>query len=104
MKKAKKQTHPLCRPPKGATEVLRLKENGRWIKDDGEPGLAFVGLSGRITNTVTNEITAENVDASAWVASCNCKVHGECPASKALNKACDVYDGASLVRRPKVKP
>lgn len=35
--------HQLCRPPRDARNVLRLREDKRWIKDDGKPGLAFSG-------------------------------------------------------------
>lgn len=83
------KNHPLCRPPQGAIDVRRLGGNGRWKQDDGSPGLAFFGL----VPTASDE-----EDAAAWVANCNCKVHAECPASRALDKACMIYDGASLVR------
>jgi hypothetical protein len=41
MKKAKKAR--LGRPPKGAENVLRLQKNGKWVPDDGKPGVAFSG-------------------------------------------------------------
>jgi hypothetical protein len=91
--------HPLCRPPSGAIDVRKLFPNGRWKADDGKPGLAFFGISKEDA-----EWPEDERQASAWVAHCDCKIHAECPASKALDKACLIYDGASLVRRRKVAP
>jgi hypothetical protein len=39
----KKPVARLGRPPKGAVNVERLLKNGKWIKDDGKPGVAFSG-------------------------------------------------------------
>lgn len=94
-KKTKSKSHPLCRPPSRADGILRLRDDGRWVNDDHKPGLAFIGVP-------HYKPTCPVPTAEAWVANCSCVVHADCPASKALNKACAIYDGASLVRRPKV--
>lgn len=94
------KNHPLCRPPKGAIDVRRLGSNGRFKIDDGTPGLAFFGIAMQDVKAKSAATVDENV--SVWVANCDCKIHGECPASKALDKACAIYDSASLVRRPKI--
>lgn len=39
------QSHREGRPSGNATDVERLLENGRWIVDDGMPGLAFSGIA-----------------------------------------------------------
>lgn len=92
------RNHPLCRPPKGAIDVRRLGSNGRFKIDDGTPGLAFFGIAMQDVKAKSAATVDENV--SVWVANCDCKIHGECPASKTLDKACAIYDSASLVRRP----
>lgn len=33
--------HPLGRPPEGMKDVERMLSDGRWIYDDGKPGIAF---------------------------------------------------------------
>jgi hypothetical protein len=96
-----KKKHPLCRPPKGAVDVRRLERTGRFSHmnaiEPTEPGLAFFGVAKEELGKPEDE-----QQVSVWVANCDCKIHADCPASKALDKACAIYDGASLVRRPKV--
>ena len=77
------KAHKLCRPPRGAKDVLRLATNGRWVEDDGKPGLAFSGHS------------IEGYPM-AWSVDCDCALSdGRCPADKALHKTCDRYGCAN---------
>lgn len=88
-----KPKHLLVSPPAGAFDLYFLSAfTNRWRKAGtldpaATPALAWIGK-------------IENEGAFAWVATCSCKTHGECPASRALDKACDLWDGASLIRLP----
>lgn len=87
-----RKPHPKCRPQRTAhgTVPLRLRDDGRWVRDNGDPGRAFIGLA------------ADAVDATGatiWVANCNCTSYLDCPVSKALAYAASRYDTATVVRR-----
>jgi hypothetical protein len=84
--------HPKCRPGKTAhgTKALQLRPNGRWGKDDGGPGLAFIG-------TAASEIDPQT--ATVWVANCSCKIYLQCPLAKALAYAGDRYEATTVERR-----
>lgn len=82
--------HPLCRPPKGSHDVRALR-NGRWRDDDGEtPTFVFFGLE-------QPDDGSPMQSATVWVAKCSCALWADCPASKALAKASDIYGAASIV-------
>ncbi len=84
--------HPKCRPGKTSpgTKAIQLRANGRWGKDNGDPGLAFVGLAVDATDAVS---------ATVWVANCACKVYRKCPVSRALAFATDNGYAAVTVER-----
>jgi len=85
--------HPKCRPGKTAhgTKALQLRSNGRWGKDNGEPGLAFIGIAAGETSATSGTV---------WIANCACKEYGQCPLARALAVAPehDFY-AVSVVRR-----
>ena len=83
----RKKPHPRCRPIAGHGPVLRLRDDGRWVRDNGDPSLAFVGLD------------ADGGGAIVWVANCACKVFLDCPVSKALAFAANRYSSATVERR-----
>lgn len=107
-----KTKHPLALPPMSAINVRYLSIiTNRWrvvdrvigaIGDGLVPALAYVGQmqSFRVATKADKPATVITLHSFAWVATCNCKTHGECPASRALDKACDLWDGASLIRLP----
>jgi hypothetical protein len=85
--------HPRCRPGKTSvgTRALQLRRNGRWGKDNGDPGLAFIGIVAGATDATS---------ATVWVASCTCKEYRKCPVARALAHAINVgYYAATVVRR-----
>ena len=85
--------HPKCRPGKTAvgTRPLQLRGNGRWGKDNGDPGLAFVGLAVDATDAIS---------ATTWVANCKCTEYRKCPVARALAFATDNgYVAVTVVRR-----
>jgi hypothetical protein len=93
-----RKAHPKCRPPQTHGPIVRLTDRGRWARDNGDPGLAFIGLE-----------PDPGTGALIWVANCDCKVFMDCPVSKALAFAADRYDTATVERRrrspaPKRKP
>lgn len=63
-------THRLCRPPVDAVDCIRLTASGKWVKDDGRPGLAFSWLS-------PTELPM------AGAVACDCA--GSCPKRKAMD-------------------
>lgn len=67
--------------------VLRLCDDNRFVRDNGDPGLAFIGSD------------PEDGGATIWVANCNCKVYLDCPVARALAFAADRYSSATVVRR-----
>lgn len=95
--------HPKCRPPRGACgpddggdfengvlhpKPFMLKDNGRWVRDDGKtPAVAFIG-----------SLDSDNI---VWVANCGCI--GACPRLKALEHARESLnlDSVSVVERPR---
>ena len=83
--------HWLGRPPREATEVLRLTLDGKWVEDDGKPGIAFSGLK-------KGYPYAWGVDncCPAW------QIH--CPHRFAMSKTCDRFSAANggLMRKPVV--
>ncbi len=83
-----RKTHPKCRPPSVHGGILRLRDDGRFVRDNGDPGLAFVGLA-----------PENDGGAIIWVANCACQVYLDCPVSKALAHAADRYSSATVVRR-----
>lgn len=98
--------HPKCRPPddamgalnillEGAKLPLKLFDDGKWRRDDGKPGVAFIG-------------SRENGDNTnfAWVASCQCHKGPEpmkCPRIRALTHAREKLDieSVSVQERPR---
>jgi len=87
-----RKPHPKCRPARNSvgTVPLRLRDDGRWVRDNGDPGLAFVGLAADATDADS---------ATIWVANCACTVYAKCPVAKALAYAADRFMSASVVRR-----
>jgi len=83
--------HPKCRPGKTSTgtKPLQLRSNGRWGKDNGDPGLAFIGIAADATDAIS---------ATVWVAHCKCKEYRKCPVSKALMRAPDEARGRRIDR------
>lgn len=63
--------HKFCRPPKTAVKVERLLKSGKWIPDDGKPGLAFSG--------------EEFEFPCSWSVECDCGFDFDCPCYIALN-------------------
>lgn len=98
----KKPKHPLITPPDGAFDLHFLSATtNRWRKIPTTSGTLVAYPADhpdRIALAWVGKI--ENEGTFAWVATCSCKTHGECPASRALDKACDLWDGASLIRLP----
>lgn len=82
------KTHPKCRPPAVHGAILRLRDDGRWVRDNGDPSVAFIGLA-----------PENDGGAIIWVANCACKVYLDCPVSKALAFAANRYSSATVVRR-----
>ena len=68
--------------------ILRLRDDGRFVRDNGDAGLAFIGLA-----------PENDGGAVIWVANCTCKVYLDCPVSKALAYAADRYSSATVERR-----
>ena len=100
MRSRNTKKHPLCRPPQGATNVFRRDpKTGRWLKDDGKPGEVFFGSVRVVLKDAVRNVKSENDEPKVWVSECSCKIHGECPASIGLNKACEVYEGFVLLER-----
>lgn len=113
---SKRALHPKCRPPRdacgpreGDIHVFALKDDGRWVFDDGTtPRVAFIGR-------VDGEVRV-------WVASCQCHKavmlgkHMQCPRWKAFEHAREKLDiesisvqerprkGGTLVPWPKTEP
>lgn len=89
----KKVKHPLGRPPKEATQVLRLAANGKWVEDDGKPGLAF---SGMMTGIGANHGRPFDYPA-AFYSKCAChadpseRTYMRCPAIKAMDKTSERF-------------
>lgn len=79
--KARKVTHPLIRPPDGATDVLRLTARGTWIADDGKPGRAFSGRKDRFPY--------------AWKPRCSCVWRDACPGERAMRKTSERFGCAN---------
>lgn len=88
--------HPKCRPGRTAhgTKPLKLHQKGRWVRDDGSPGLAFIGMAAGETDPQT---------ATVWVANCDCKVYLKCPLAKALAYAGNRYEAVSVERRRRAR-
>jgi hypothetical protein len=62
--------HKPSRPQPGLTDVLRLTDEDTWLPDDGEPGLAFVGVdvNGR-------HYAVSNLDCRCKYADATCPTH-----------------------------
>lgn len=86
-----RKPHPKCRPPRVHSDggILRLRDDGRFVRDNGDAGLAFIGLA-----------PEDDGGAIIWVANCRCKVYLDCPVSKALAFAAGRYSSATVERRP----
>jgi len=95
----KLRAHPYCRPPRGASDVLRLGDDNQWRPDNGMPGRAFVGLNvAQVCPRYGNQ--DQNISSPVvWVAFCKCKIYANCPASKAADKACDHFGSCVIHRR-----
>jgi len=85
-----RKAHALCRPPKTHGAILRLRHDGRFVRDNGDAGLAFIGLA-----------PENDGGAVIWVANCACKIYLDCPVSKALAFAANRYSSATVERRRK---
>lgn len=83
-----RKVHPKCRPPSVHGGILRLRDDGRFVRDNGDAGLAFIGLA-----------PEDDGGAIIWVANCACKVYLDCPVSKALAFAANRYSSATVERR-----
>lgn len=85
--------HKLCRPPKNAQRVFRLSETRgrglRWVSDNGEPGLVFVGLLKPETGD------PELDEVFVWMPECDCKIYGTCVRSKAFIFAGEKFQGSA---------
>jgi len=69
----------------------------KWLPDDGQPGLAFIA---KIRSLYSDETVSKILyHPTVWVASCNCKTFGECPASIGANECCERWGVANIVRR-----
>ena len=87
--------HPKCVPPKGVRMLhVRNPKTGRWkelpwgdFDFEPKPAEVFFGMVG------------VDGDVKVWVAECDCKIHAECPASKGLDKACELFEGFVLLER-----
>lgn len=73
---SKRARHTKGRPPSGATEVLKLYDDGRWRDDDGKRGRAFSGRS-------------DDGFPMAWGPGCDCLFDKECPMQRAMDKTSD---------------
>lgn len=88
----RKRKHPLCRPPQSHAPTMRLRPHDRrWVRDNGDPGLAFV------------QPTPDEDSAIVYVANCACKNFLDCPLSHALAYAGDRYATATVIRRRAVR-
>jgi hypothetical protein len=83
-----RKAHPKCRPASSHAPVLRLRDDGRWLRDNGDPSVAFIGLD-----------PSPDGGAIIWVANCKCKVYRDCPVSRALAFAANRYSSATVERR-----
>jgi hypothetical protein len=87
MKHAARKAHAKCRPPQAHVKTLRLREDGRWVGDNGDPGLAFI-----------RSADEEGVMATIWVANCKCTRYLDCPVSTAFARATAIgFSGASVI-------
>lgn len=98
--------HPLGRPPPGATDVLRLRDDGRWIKDDGKPGRAFSGQMTSIGLHTGKPFTFPVAFTSPTRCFLGCP---DCPTRKALDKTSKRYGAANgrdmvLPKKTRIKP
>lgn len=98
--------HPLGRPPLGASDVLRLRDDGRWVKDDGKPGRAFSGQMTIIGRHTGKPIPIPAAFTGPTLCSLGCP---DCPTRKALDKTCKRYGAANgrdmvLPKKLKSKP
>lgn len=85
-----RKTHPKCRPPSEHKPMMQLRDDHRWIRASGTPGLAFVTDEGDDTATV-------------YVANCACADYFNCPVSRALAFAGNRYSAATVIRRRAVR-
>ncbi len=89
----------LCRPPHGATNVLKLSGNGRWIADDGKPGHAFSGEH-KDSRTTNPDFSGWPM---AWTCDCTCVDDHRCNMAKATNKTAERFGCSNGEARPPVK-
>lgn len=89
-----RKTHPKCRPPSDHVPIMRLRDDHRWVTDNGDPSLAFVAP----------DRDSDGDGAIVYVAHCTCKVFLDCPLSRALAFAGNRYASATVVRRRASKP
>lgn len=87
--------HPRCRPPRDAgADVRMLNDQGRWIRDTGTPGLAFLAAT-----------AADPGDAVLWIATCRCPSFRTCPLPRGMARATtEGFDMTSVVRRRAARP
>jgi len=87
VKHAARMKHARCRPPKAHTKTLRLREDGRWVNDNGDPGLAFIRAADETGDAAT-----------IWAANCKCTCYLDCPVSTAFARATALgFSSASVI-------
>jgi hypothetical protein len=86
VKHVAKKPHPKCRPPRSHDKTLRLRDDGRWVHDNGDAGLAFIRAADETGDAAT-----------IWVANCYCKTYLDCPVSKAFARATALGFGTASV-------
>ena len=89
----------LCRPPRDATNVLKLSNNGRWIVDDGKPGRAFSGEH-KDTKTTNPDFSGW---PTAWACECACDFDHRCNFEKATDKTAERFGCSNGQTRPEVR-
>ncbi len=85
--------------PRDGEDVMRLSKAGVWRSVDPKhckPAHAFVAMLGPNGDTPRR---GRPMEAFAIVAVCSCKTHAACPASLALDFACQREGSASVLRR-----
>jgi hypothetical protein len=85
--------HARCRPPKAHVKTLRLREDGRWVSDNGDPSLAFIRAADETGDSAT-----------IWVANCKCTRYLDCPVSTAFARASALGFGSASVIGVRASP
>lgn len=82
-----RKIHPKCRPPSVHKPMMQLRDDHRWVRASGAPGLAFV-------------VAEDDDTATVYVAHCKCVDYLNCPVSRALAYGAERFGAATVVRRP----